>query len=572
MNLNKITYNEDLTILTQTAQPIRAYAQQANTIEVLAPVSGFNTAYIVLQGLASGVVNPRLRATQRLFMSPLSDEGNYKRWNMVIPGAILNDMSLMNSTGVRMRVEFWYISGDCLGVEKYNTEVGIADLLAADYPDATDGKFVRVIDTNTDWYYDLATTTWIDYESQYQVGVSVQPTSSADFALEKGIYTEAPSYAPTNTELILQQLAAKLGLIGGTMTGPINMGSQKVTMLANGTVSTDAVNKGQLDTVDDDVTALETANMFKSVSYASATGILTFTRYDDTTTAIDFPLELIVQSGSYDAVNNEIVLVLADSSEIRIPVDNLLTDLDAVNVRYSNATSGLTAENVQGAIDELQQLKISKDFTNYLSLIELSPQDEIIVRDVSTNETKKTSLNYLMNIDAPVTEYGVRWVLGQTSPTGERVKKYNGVMTIGEATNLYSIPATSVDGVGLNTFDSIFRTELVSVLNSNGDANTFARRHPYFIKEEIVNDGSTIYEYLWVSETELDGYRIPLSFLQTDGSVSYYDIGHEEGIIDSNGRLRSIADGEFPTTTQTHGAFRTAARKNDGDGTNTTSK
>ena len=34
MNLNKITYNEDLTILTQTAQPIRAYAQQANTIGV----------------------------------------------------------------------------------------------------------------------------------------------------------------------------------------------------------------------------------------------------------------------------------------------------------------------------------------------------------------------------------------------------------------------------------------------------------------------------------------------------------------------------------------------------------
>lgn len=230
MNLNRIVFNEDLTVKTKTEQPIRAYAQQANTIEVLAPVSGFNTAYIVLQGLANSVVNPRLRATQRLFMSPLTAEGDYSRWNMIIPGPILNDMSLMNSTGVRVRVEFWYISGDCLGVEKYNTEVTltIKGYLAADYPDATDGQFVRVIDTNTDWYYDADTLTWVDYESQYQVGVSVQPTSSVDFLLEKGIYTDAPSHAPTNTELILQELAAKLGLIGGTMSGDIDMDDNDV--------------------------------------------------------------------------------------------------------------------------------------------------------------------------------------------------------------------------------------------------------------------------------------------------------------------------------------------------------
>ena len=152
MNLNKIIYNEDLTILSQTEQPIRAYASQANTIEIWAPVSGFNTAYIVIQGLASGVLNPRLRATQRLFMTPLAASGDYSRWNMVIPGSILNDMSLMNSTGIRVTAEFWYISGDCLGVEKYNTEVTatIQGYLETDYPTATDGQFVRVVDTNTD--------------------------------------------------------------------------------------------------------------------------------------------------------------------------------------------------------------------------------------------------------------------------------------------------------------------------------------------------------------------------------------------------------------------------------------
>lgn len=38
-----------------------------------------------------------------------------------------------------------------------------------------------------------------------------------------------------------------LSLAGGTMTAALNMGSQKITNLANGTASGDAVNKGQVD-------------------------------------------------------------------------------------------------------------------------------------------------------------------------------------------------------------------------------------------------------------------------------------------------------------------------------------
>ena len=42
---------------------------------------------------------------------------------------------------------------------------------------------------------------------------------------------------------------AALPKAGGTMSGPIAMGSQKITGLANGTVTNDAVNFGQLDAV-----------------------------------------------------------------------------------------------------------------------------------------------------------------------------------------------------------------------------------------------------------------------------------------------------------------------------------
>jgi hypothetical protein len=198
---------------------------------VLAPVSGFNTAYAVVQGLKGSVVNPKLRATERLYMSPLSAEGEYSRWNFVLPGAVLNDMSLMNSTGVRVKVEFWYIEGDFLGVEKYNTEVSaeIIAALAADYPSATDDQFVRVIDTDTDWYYDADLVTWVDYEAKKQVGVSKQVTEVADFALEQGIFTEDPSHAPSNTELILEELSKMLRKDGTRkMTDDLDMDSNDI--------------------------------------------------------------------------------------------------------------------------------------------------------------------------------------------------------------------------------------------------------------------------------------------------------------------------------------------------------
>ena len=85
--------------------------------------------------------------------------------------------------------------------------------------------------------------------------------------------------------------------------------------------------------------------MFKDVVYNNVNGVLTFTRYDDTTKEIDLPLELLVESGYYDEVTNELVLVLANGSEIRIPVGNLLTDLDAHNIRFNGSgTNYLTAK------------------------------------------------------------------------------------------------------------------------------------------------------------------------------------------------------------------------------------
>jgi hypothetical protein len=194
-----------------------------------------------------------------------------------------------------------------------------------------------------------------------------------------------------------------------------------------------------------------------------------------------------------------------------------------------------------------------------------SKDNPLYIVDVGNDEVNYTKKH---------TEYGVRWVVGQSSPTGERVTRFNGVLTVDGGTNatgMFSEPATSIDGVGRNSFDHLFNVELVSELNANGDANTFARFHPFYLKTEIVNDGSSTYIYEWACLTKLPGYRTPLPFDDGQGGVNYYDIGHEEGYVDGGGALRSVTTGVFPTTSLNRGAFRTAARKNDGDGTNTDS-
>jgi hypothetical protein len=85
-------------------------------------------------------------------------------------------------------------------------------------------------------------------------------------------------------------------------------------------------------------TATQLANVFKdaTLEFNSANGFLTlsFTKYNnDTVTldAINLPTELIVTSGSYDSVTNEIVLVLANNTEIRFSAGGLLNEYTGDN-------------------------------------------------------------------------------------------------------------------------------------------------------------------------------------------------------------------------------------------------
>jgi hypothetical protein len=65
---------------------------------------------------------------------------------------------------------------------------------------------------------------------------------------------------------------------------------------------------------------------FRSVRYNATNGVLTFVRLNGSELNIDLPLELLIKSGYYEDETMEIVLVLANDEQIRIPVSELVNN------------------------------------------------------------------------------------------------------------------------------------------------------------------------------------------------------------------------------------------------------
>lgn len=94
----------------------------------------------------------------------------------------------------------------------------------------------------------------------------------------------------------------------------------------------------------------------KNVEYNSTTGVLIFTRHDNTTITVDLPVEEIVTRGYYDSLSQDLVLVLASGQEIRIPASGLIDDYTGttsatIQVVVSNDNK-ITCNIVSGSISK----------------------------------------------------------------------------------------------------------------------------------------------------------------------------------------------------------------------------
>ena len=119
-----------------------------------------------------------------------------------------------------------------------------------------------------------------------------------------------------------------------------------------------------IDTLQEDVLALETANMIKSFSYNTSTHVITFTHYDGSTTSMDLPLESAIVSASYDDVTKDITFVLQSGSTLVVPLDDLVSGLASetwVNTYFIPKTALKTSFSATPLDTNVISEKLAKD-------------------------------------------------------------------------------------------------------------------------------------------------------------------------------------------------------------------
>ena len=153
-------------------------------------------------------------------------------------------------------VAYWYISRDEFYVNDCQYE--IADL-TQDYAKALWTNYLNALKIEQE----IEDRKTADENLQNQIDDLESTVSTFESRIKTletnvaGLTTRMTAVETKNTQQDTE-IAKKLDKAGGTMTGAINMGNNKITALANGSASTDAVNYGQLSSTNTNLSNLTT--------------------------------------------------------------------------------------------------------------------------------------------------------------------------------------------------------------------------------------------------------------------------------------------------------------------------
>ena len=118
----------------------------------------------------------------------------------------------------------------------------------------------------------------------------------------------------TDITTLQGETIAQQGQIDGLISTTDNHGGRITSLEGNST--SHGVRITNLEEVSD--------GLVETVAYTPENGHLTFFRHDGSSFYLDLPLELIVDGGYYDELNQKVVLVLANGDEIKIPIGDIL--------------------------------------------------------------------------------------------------------------------------------------------------------------------------------------------------------------------------------------------------------
>ena len=125
------------------------------------------------------------------------------------------------------------------------------------------------------------------------------------------------------------------------------------------------------------------------VSYTAETGILTFNKFDGSTIEINLPLELLIESASYDPTTKQIILVMANKDTIKVNLSDLV-DL----YQGDNETIELFDDNGNN------KFRLVKEFTDTLATkVELKEVSDALTQTTELTNEVNTRLTVLEDLE-----------------------------------------------------------------------------------------------------------------------------------------------------------------------------
>ena len=228
---------------------------------------------------------------------------------------------------------------------------------------------------------------------------------------------------------------------------------------------------------------------FKSVSYNAENGHLTFTKNNNTTEFVDLPLELIVkpEDSYYDENLKELILVLADGTEIGIPVGALVNEYYADNVtleKYTDTADGnkrkfriktdyLKAGNiaygestVEAELEKIQSEKGLKKFTAISTATNktITKDDTGFIAITTDEEIVELNLTVAANADIPI---GFEVEIINFSNAVNKIIAETGV-NLGESIDNQEISYPEFEIQGLGTIIRLIKVNATDWLLSRG--------------------------------------------------------------------------------------------------------
>lgn len=260
-------------------------------------------------------------------------------------------------------------------------------------------------------------------------------------------------------------------------------------------ISAQNLNKGDyaIDVLDQRVISLDTTKanksdlspLIRSITYNPVNGVFTITKYDNSSTTIDTPLEKMVVNFAYDAENQKLVITNSDGTKSEVSLSAFITEAEfndseriAFNVERHNVSADIKknsitdeylepnylahiTEQAEHAEQSAEQAADSEDASDYNA--KLSQSYAIGNSGIRENEDTDNAKYYCEQ--AYLSDYSIMsksWAVGNTGRReGEDTDNSHYYSELAKRYTITHIDATVDDNIGIPSVD-VTQTSQVS--------------------------------------------------------------------------------------------------------------